>query len=130
VGEWKTYVKSRRESQVEPQIIRPLVDKLIDLKILPTPKDEYHIDWEDLFATSEQARVEMGKARANALREYTYNPLAAAIVPPDGFLEEFLGFDRKKIELMKQMKSDDILEEVRQLMSPEEEEIEEKTEKP
>jgi len=131
VGEWKTYVKSRRESQVEPQIIRPLVDRLIDLKILPTPKDEYHIDWEDLFATSEQARVEMGKARANALREYTYNPLAAAIVPPDGFLEEFLGFDRKKIELMKQMKSDDILEEVRQLMSPEEEETEEKTtEKP
>jgi len=121
VGEWKTYVKSRRESCAEPQIIRPLVDRFIEFKILPKPSEEYHIDWEDLFATSEQARVEMGKARANALREYTYNPLAAMVVPPDGFKEFFLGFDRKQIEYMKQLNTDEILEElasVQDVMAP------------
>ncbi len=104
-GEWKTYVKNRRENLVEPKIIRPLVDRLIKLGILPElQNEEYHADWEDLFAVSEKERVEIGKDRANAIREYTYNPMEQDIVPEDAFLEFMLGFDRKQIELMKQMK--------------------------
>jgi len=115
IGEWKTYVKSRRESQSEPQIIRPLVDRFIELGILPSVEDEYHIDWDDLFAISEQARVEIGKARANALREYTYNPLSSVIIPPDGFKEYFLGFDRKQIEYMKQLDTNEIMGELKSI---------------
>lgn len=120
-GEWKTYVKARRENQAEPQIVRPLVDRLITLGVLPKPAGEYHIDWEDLFATSEAQRVALGKDRATALREYSYNPIEAMIVPPDGFLEYFLGFDRKQIEYMKQLNTNDILSElasVQEIMAP------------
>lgn len=120
-GEWKTYVKSRRENHAEPRIIRPFADRMIELKILPQVK-EYSVDWEDLFAMSEKERVEIGKSRANALREYTYSPLSTMIVPPDGFKEFFLGFDRRQIELMNQMNSDDILKEmetIQDIMQPE-----------
>jgi uncharacterized protein len=124
-AEWKTYTKSRREDHAEPRIIRVFVDRLIELKVLPKPSDEYAVDWEDLFAISEKDRVEIGKARANALREYTYNPLSAMIIPPDGFKEFFLGFTREQIELMKAMEEGDILEEleaIRDATTPEKEE--------
>lgn len=129
-GEWKTFVKTRREDHAEPRIVRPVVDRFIQLGILPKPMDEYNVDWADLFAISEKERVEIGKARANALREYTYNPLAAAIVPPKGFLQEFLGFTRQQIELMERMKEDDILEEVKALMDIQEGGDEENDNKP
>lgn len=114
--EWKTYVKSRREDFAEPHIMRPLIDRLIELNILPTPSDEYNVDWADLFAISEKERVEIGKARASALREYSYNPMEMAIVPPAGFLQEFLGFSRQQIELMEQMKKSDIMEEIKEML--------------
>ena len=116
VGEWKTYIKTRREDHAEPRIVRPTIDRFMELGILPMVEDEYNIDWADLFAMSELERVEIGKNRANALREYTYNPLEQAIVPPKGFLQEFLGFSRQQIELMEQMKEDDMLEEMKTIL--------------
>jgi len=100
VGEWKTYVQSRREDYAEPRIIRPFVDRLIELGILPKPEKFYRIDWLDLFSISEKERVDIGKARANAIREYTTNPLAESIIPPDAFFEFFLGLSSGQIELI------------------------------
>jgi hypothetical protein len=90
-GEWKTYVQSRREDHAEPRIIRPFIDRLIELGILPKPDKFYRIDWLDLFSVSEKERVDIGKARANAIREYTTNPMAEALIPADLFLETCLG---------------------------------------
>jgi hypothetical protein len=117
-SEWKTYVQSRREDHATPRIIRPLVDTLIKYGVLPAPEDEYSVDWEDLFAISEKERVEIGKVRASALREYTYNPLEVMIVPPKGFLQEFLGFSREQINQMESMQEDDVLSEIKEMLAP------------
>jgi uncharacterized protein len=115
-GEWKTYVQSRREDHAEPRIIRPFVDRLIELKVLPEPEEFYRIDWLDLFSISEKERVDIGKGRANAIREYTTNPLAEALVPPDLFLEVCLGLSTGQIELAKKMRGAGISEEQKDLM--------------
>ncbi len=109
-GEWKTYVQSRREDHAEPNIIQPFTDRLIELGVLPTPESgQYTVDWLDLFSISEKDRVEIGKARANALREYTYNPMAQSIIPAKVFYEYFLGFSQGQIDLTEKMLAEGIL---------------------
>ena len=125
-SEWKTYVQSRREDHAEPRIVRPFVDRLIKLKVLPTPAEFYRIDWLDLFSISEKERVEIGKGRANAIREYTTNPMAEALIPADLFLEVCLGLSDGQIELARKMRSAGISDEQKDLM----EEIKKITEPP
>jgi hypothetical protein len=102
-GEWKTYVSSRREDHAEPHIIYPVVERFIELQILPESTEEYTVDWLDLFSVSEKDRVEIGKSRANAIREYTTNPIAQSIMPPDAFFELCLGLSTQQIELVEKM---------------------------
>jgi hypothetical protein len=114
---WKTFVQARREDHAEPRIIRPFVVRMMDLKILPKPANEnYKIDWLDLFSISEKERVEIGKSRSNALREYTTNPMAQSVIPVDAFLEYFLGMDTGQIQLVTKMRSEGISEEQKSLM--------------
>jgi uncharacterized protein len=116
-GEWKTYVQSRREDHAEPHIIRPFTDRLIELKVLPMPESgDYKVDWLDLFSISEKERVEIGKSRANAIREYTTNPMAEGLVPPSLFLEKCLGFSQAEIDLANKMIGEGISEEQKSLM--------------
>lgn len=116
-GEWKTYVQSRREDHAEPNIVRVFVDKLIELKILPEPESgDYKVDWLDLFSISEKERVDIGKARANAIREYTTNPMAESVIPPDAFFEFCLGLSQGQIDLIKKQLSAGLSEEQRDLM--------------
>ena len=125
-GEWKTYVQSRREDHAEPHIVRPFVDRLVELKILPAPdSNDYKVDWLDLFSVSEKERVDIGKARANAIREYTTNPLAEAIIPPDAFFEFCLGLSQGQIDLIKKQVSagiskeqEDLMEVVQEITTP------------
>ena len=115
-GEWKTYVQSRREDHAEPRILRLLVDRFIELGILPTPEDDYTVKWLDLFSISEKDRVDIGQKRAEALRSYTTNILATSMVPPPAFYEYFLGLDRGQIQLINEMVSAGISEEQKDLM--------------
>lgn len=108
-SEWKEFIQARREDHAEPNILRPLVELLIKYKVLPAPvSEDYIVKWNDLFSLSEKARVEIGKSRATALREYTYSPIAETILPPDAFFEVCLGLTRDQITLITGMR-DEIL---------------------
>jgi len=88
--EWIAYVQNRREEFVEPCILRPFIDKMIALHILPAPKNgEYSIEWADLFSISEMSQVEIGQKRSTALKEYVTMPIAPEVVPPEAFFELF-----------------------------------------
>lgn len=112
-NEWMTYIQARRDEHAEPRILRPTVDRFIELGILPEPEDDYMVDWADLFALSEKARVEIGAKRATAIREYTSNPMAEAVLPPSAFMEVGLGLRRDQIELIKSIRDDEMEEEMK-----------------
>ena len=114
--EWKTFVQSRREDHAEPHILRPFVDRIIELGILPSPVEYYKVDWLDLFSISEKDRVEIGKSRASAIREYTTNPMAEALIPADLFLDIGLGLSQGQIDFAKKMRAEGITEEQKALM--------------
>ena len=118
--EWLSFVQARREDFAEPKIVRPTVDRFIELGILPEPTEDYTVSWQDLFSISEKARVDIGKARANSLRDFTYNPVAIDLVPPDAFLEFFLGFTQEQITLIRKMRDDqlgkDVMEAIKETL--------------
>jgi hypothetical protein len=95
--EWIAYVTSRREEQNEPMILRPFIDKCIEIGVLPKPAKPYTIVWDKLFSLSDKEKVEMGKIRAEALKEYTTNGITQEIIPVDTFAEYFLAFDKTQI---------------------------------
>jgi hypothetical protein len=103
-GEYLSYIKARREEFAEVKILRPFVNRCIELEILPKAIDRYRVKWPDLFALSEKDKVEVGRNRAMALREYSTNPMAEAIIPPDAFLEYFLGLTEDAVELIQQIR--------------------------
>ena len=97
--EWISYVTTRREEQNEPMLLRPFIDKCIVLKILPKPeKQDYLVIWDKLFDLSDKEKVDVGKIRAEAIKEYTYNPVAVNFLPMTMFLEFILGMDPVQVE--------------------------------
>jgi hypothetical protein len=110
-SEWKEYVQARREDHAEPHIIRLFVNRMIELKILPKPSEDYTVRWSELYSQSEKSKVEIGKGRATALREYTSNPIAMEVMPPKAFNEFCMGFDPEQVTLIEEMRNEAITEE-------------------
>jgi len=104
--EWDTYVTARRTEYAETKIVRPFVEWCITYGVLPKPKENYSVRWEDLFATSEKEKVEIGKFRSEALKAYTQNPMAEVVIPPDAFLEFFLGLTEDQVEMIRERQKD------------------------
>ena len=64
-------IQQRQEQFAEPMLLRPVLDRLIDLGILPDPDDEdgvYTIEWPDLFELNELEQAELRKKNAEALK--------------------------------------------------------------
>ena len=105
-GEWLTRVQARRESYAEPKIVRPFVDRMIELKVLPPPKEKYNVEWEDLFSVSEKEKADIGRIRAAAFKDYMANPLAQDMIPPGAFTMFFLGFSKEEVEFIEEMRKE------------------------
>ena len=102
-SEYLSFVSGRRGEYAEPNIVRPFVDRCMKFGVLPKAKDDnYDIAWEDLFVLNEKERVEVGKARAMALREYSQNPLAETIIPPNVFVDIMLGLSPQEKAMVEQ----------------------------
>jgi len=120
--EWDGYVTNRRTEFVEPEIIRPFVDRMIEVGVLPKPMDDYSVEWQDLYAESEDAKVTIGAKRSAALRDYFANPEASEVIVPKAFCSYFLGLDDDAIEVIMKMREEELRE---SLQNPEEDEVDE-----
>lgn len=118
--EWKAWVKGRRKDHAEVQIVRPFIERCILYGVLPkATSGNYTILWSDLFAMSEKERIEVGKNRTSALKEYVSTPMAESIVPPQAFFEFFLGLDEDQQFLISEMVNKEVFSESFSLTPPE-----------
>jgi len=123
--EMMTYIQSRREEHAEPNIVRPFVDYCIEKGILPAAgADGYTIKWQDLFSPSEKEKVEIGKARSEALSKYAASPMAEMIIPPEEFLRYCLGLTKEEVEQINVAREKAVKEEEENQPTPEELELE------
>ena len=64
---WIARVEQRQKQFAEPVIIRPFIDRLIQMRVLPTPPDGYFVEWPSLFPEDEGARADRIDKFASAL---------------------------------------------------------------
>lgn len=106
--EYISFVSSRREEVNEPQILRPFIDHLLEYEILPSPKEgEYEVVWDKLFSLSDKEKVELGKSRAVALKEYSTNPAAQYMMPFKMFAQFLMGLDENQISVIMEHHSEE-----------------------
>ena len=111
---WYAHIQTRREEHGEPNILRPFVDRCMEYGVLPQSED-YIVEWSDLFAASEKDKADVGHVRAMAVREYTQNPMAEALIPPKAFYKLFLGLNSDEVKELDEMADDEIMEELREI---------------
>lgn len=95
---WHERIEGRRIEKVEKLIIRPVIDRFIQVGVLPAPKDPYKIYWADLMSLSERDKAEIGKLKSEALKNYLSVPGATKAFPPDLFAKVMLYLDPVQVE--------------------------------
>jgi uncharacterized protein len=101
---WLSSIQERREEYAEGMIVRPFVDRCIELGILPAPKEDYSIQWADLWAVSEEDKVKTGAIRSTALKDYVMSPGASDMLPPEAFYKYVLCLKDEEIDWIEQLK--------------------------
>jgi hypothetical protein len=109
--EMNEYITGRRTEFVIPNIIRPFVERCVEFGILPKPKEEFKVDWPELFRLSEKEKAEIGKIKATSIKEYSQSATAESILPRQMFYKLVLQLDDEQIELIEEMLTTQALEE-------------------
>jgi hypothetical protein len=94
---WAKVIQARQHEHCEAVLLRPLVDRLIAVKILPEPSEDYTVEWPDLLAPGDKDKAEIGEIRSKALKAYVDSIGAEDVLPPSMFLEKMLGCTDEEI---------------------------------
>jgi uncharacterized protein len=105
---WNNLVRERMENFCSPEIIKPLIDRLIEYNILPEPQNnEYRIDWKRMSAIGEKEKADINYTKTKSLKEYVSSPGSDMLVPPEIFLRDIMDFDEDTIQQIKGELDDD-----------------------
>lgn len=88
---WNRRLSLRRNEYLTPYVIRPTVDRLIALGVLPQPV-EYQVFWPDLNTLSEQDKASVAERQTNAIARYVQTG-SDLIISPFHFLTLILGME-------------------------------------
>jgi hypothetical protein len=93
---WNKRVAKRQEEYVSPLLIRPFIDRLITLGILPKPT-EYSINWPDLNAPTDEDKAKIAEIKTKALAQYIKGSVDQ-LIPPGEFLSMIMKMDTEEVE--------------------------------
>jgi hypothetical protein len=123
---WQSRVDERRRDFAEPVILKSLLDRLIDIQVLPTPKKGYNIQWPDINALSEEAQTGIDAKKTELIAKYVSTPGFDVHIPPEVFLRDFVRMDENTIgECLKSIKENPPRQEDDDIEPDEEEELDE-----
>lgn len=94
---WNKRVDRRRQKYLSPCIIRPLIDRLIWIGVIPAPADDYEIDWPDLNTPSDKDKAAVFSQRMAAFASYVSGGVEQLIPPQEMFTHE-AGYTKEEAE--------------------------------
>ncbi len=95
---WTNRVKFRQGNYNTPYIVRPLIDRFMEIGILPwIDGGEYNIKWPDIAAPSDADKADIASKEVSALAAYISGGVEA-IMPPDQFLLQIMKFDQERVD--------------------------------
>jgi len=84
---------------ITPNIIVPLIDRLIHFGILPEPKEDgYSVIWPDITAPTQMQKVDVGLKITESLTKFVQGGIGDSFMTKVDFLVEVLGFDEEKAQ--------------------------------
>lgn len=89
---WGRRLMRRQQRYVSPHIIRPTVDRLIDIRVLaaPSEKNGYTVEWPNMTEVSEMDKAQVSKAQTEAMASYVGSGVDTLVRPFD-YLTMFMG---------------------------------------
>lgn len=87
---WSNRIMERREQHAGPNIIEPLIDRLMQFGCLT--KQPYEVQWPEEDTLGEQARSEIAKLKVETISAYNGMPGNETIASPDE-IRELVGFE-------------------------------------
>ncbi len=100
---WNVLIKDRMTTFAEPQILRPLIDKLISCNVLTTKEDDYLLTWPKMSAMGEKEKADVTKTRSQAIAEYLKTPGGEMLVPPEIWLRDEFGYSENQIKQIQEI---------------------------
>jgi len=85
---WNERVQRRRNGYLTAMVVRPCIDRLIALGVLPEP-ERYTVAWPDIEATTEAEVASVAKDMTEAMAKYVVGGVDA-LVPPRQYLTTVL----------------------------------------
>ncbi|MHA2084425.1 MAG: anti-CBASS protein Acb1 family protein [Candidatus Thorarchaeota archaeon] len=97
---WNVRIIERQTQFAEPEILRPFIDQMIELGVLPEPsKGEYSVQWPSLFEKDEKTIAEVAWTVSKGLRTYVGSKGdPSEVMGPREFREKVLLVDPEKPE--------------------------------
>lgn len=86
---WNRRLAKRRRNYVNPYLLRPFVNRLIGLGIVPKP-EKYAVWWPDLETPGDEAKAAKAEKQSNAISKYVTTG-SDVLIPPFYFLTLVLG---------------------------------------
>jgi len=96
---WNGRLKKRQEDYISPLVIRPVIDRLIEIGVLPTPV-EYFIEWKDLNTQTDNEQADNAAKWAEAIAKYVSGG-CEGIIAPDEFFSIFGNLSKEENEQIK-----------------------------
>ena len=108
---WNARIKKRQEGYLTPFVIRPLVDRLMLLGVLPSVEN-YFVSWPDMYAPSDKDKADVANIRTEALAKYVQGDVET-LVPPREFLTIILEMKDAEVETIQKAAEEhqDVLDE-------------------
>lgn len=93
---WNKKLGKRQEKYVTPMLIRPFVDRLMAMGVLPQV-DEYDVSWPDLDTPSDADKATLALQITQAMQAYVQGGVDA-LIPPMQFLTMVLDFTTEEAQ--------------------------------
>ena len=94
---WANRIDERQQQFAEPLVLRPLIDRFVDLGAIPEPEGgEYEIRWQSLSDPGEREQAETALTWGRAAQSFQ---AANQIISPEEARERFLGMDANAPEV-------------------------------
>ncbi len=95
---WNRRIMRRRSKYLTPYLVRPLIDRLILMGVLPKPGEGgYQVEWSDLNTADEKDRAEIADKQTSALAKYVSGGVDV-LVPPFHYLTLVLGMGAEEAQ--------------------------------
>ncbi len=95
---WNGRVAYRQNKYLTPMEIRPFIDRLIMVGVLPEPK-QYMVKWPDLNTSTEIELAEVADKKTQALAKYVGGGVDS-IIPPSEYLTIIMEMDPKEVKVI------------------------------